>query len=119
MEDMRLMGVMKPDMLTRVSEYTDKIVTYIETIIENGYAYESNGSVYFDVPAFEGSDNHKYAKLNKGALDDVELAMDGEGALAADASEKKAGMGPRHICLISVSITHDAFRGLASTRFIV
>lgn len=33
MEDMRLLGVAKPDMLTRVSEYTDKIVTYIETII--------------------------------------------------------------------------------------
>lgn len=31
----------------------------------------------------------EYAKLNKAALDDVELAMDGEGALAADASEKK------------------------------
>jgi hypothetical protein len=34
MEDMRLLGVAKPDMLTRVSEYTDKIVIYIETIIE-------------------------------------------------------------------------------------
>ena len=89
MEDMRLMGVARPDMLTRVSEYTDKIVEYIQTIIDKGYAYESNGSVYFDVPTFEKSDNHKYAKLNKAALDDVELAMDGEGALAADASEKR------------------------------
>jgi hypothetical protein len=45
---------------------------------EKGFAYESNGSVYFDVPTFEGDPNHKYAKLNKAALDDVELAMDGE-----------------------------------------
>ena len=90
MEDMRLMGVMKPDILTRVSEYTDKIVTYIEQIIERGYAYASNGSVYFDVPSFESSTNHKYAKLNKSALENVELAMDGEGALVGDASEKKA-----------------------------
>jgi len=89
MEDMRLLGVAKPDMLTRVSEYTEKIVTYINTIISKGFAYHSNGSVYFDVPAFENSDNHKYAKLNKAAMDDVEGAMDGEGALAADASEKK------------------------------
>ena len=90
MEDMRLMGVAKPDMLTRVSEYTDKIVTYIQQIIDRGYAYASNGSVYFDVPSFEGAPNHKYAKLNKAALENVELAMDGEGALAADASEKRA-----------------------------
>ena len=90
MEDMRLMGVARPDALTRVSEYTDKIVQYIQTIIDRGYAYESNGSVYFDVPTFESAPNHKYAKLNKEALKNVELAMDGEGALAADASEKKA-----------------------------
>jgi cysteinyl-tRNA synthetase len=90
MEDMRLMGVAKPDMLTRVSEYTDKIVTYIQQIIDRGYAYASNGSVYFDVPTFENAPNHKYAKLNKAALENVELAMDGEGALAADASEKRA-----------------------------
>ena len=82
--------VAKPDMLTRVSEYTDKIVTYIQQIINRGYAYASNGSVYFDVPSFENAPNHKYAKLNKAALENVELAMDGEGALAADASEKRA-----------------------------
>ena len=40
MEDMRLLGVMKPDMLTRVSEYTDKIVTYIQTIIGRGRVSE-------------------------------------------------------------------------------
>ena len=68
MEDMRLMGVARPDALTRVSEYTEKIVQYIQTIIDRGYAYESNGSVYFDVPTFEQSPNHKYAKLNKEAL---------------------------------------------------
>ena len=90
MDDMRLMGVARPDMLTRVSEYTDKIVTYIQQIVDRGYAYASNGSVYFDVPSFESAPNHKYAKLNKSALENVELAMDGEGALAADASEKRA-----------------------------
>ncbi len=48
MEDMRLMGVLKPDMLTRVSEYTDEIVEFIKQIIKNGYAYENKGSVYFN-----------------------------------------------------------------------
>lgn len=89
MEDMRLLGVKNPDCLTRVSEYTEQIVEYIEGIIKNGFAYESNGSVYFDVTAFENSENHKYAKLKKSALDDVEAAMDGEGALLKAESEKR------------------------------
>ena len=89
MEDMRLLGVKNPDCLTRVSEYTKQIVEYIEGIIKNGFAYESNGSVYFDVTAFENSENHKYAKLKKSALDDVEAAMDGEGALLKAESEKR------------------------------
>jgi len=89
MEDMKLMGVKNPDCLTRVSEYTEQIVQYIEGIVSNGYAYESNGSVYFDVTAFESSENHKYAKLKKSALDDVEAAMDGEGKLSNTESEKR------------------------------
>ena len=90
MEDMRLLGVARPDVLTRVSEYVDKVILYIQMIINKKYAYESNGSVYFDVKAFEAAENHRYGKLNKTAMANVEEAMDGEGALAAEASEKKS-----------------------------
>jgi len=46
---MKALNVELPDALTRVSEFVPEIVEYIETIIKNGFAYESNGSVYFDV----------------------------------------------------------------------
>ena len=90
MEDMKSLGVARPDVLTRVSEYVDKVILYIQVIINKGYAYESNGSVYFDVKAFESAENHKYGKLNRTAMENVEAAMDGEGALAAEQSEKKS-----------------------------
>lgn len=52
-----------PDYLTRVTEYVPEIVAFIKRIVENGYAYESNGSVYFDIKAYEGK--FKYRKLKR------------------------------------------------------
>jgi cysteinyl-tRNA synthetase len=34
-----------PDVLTRVSEFIQPIIVYIQKIIARGLAYESNGSV--------------------------------------------------------------------------
>ena len=49
---MEALGVLPPDVMTRVSEYVPEIVRYIETIIARGYANASNGSVYFDTAAY-------------------------------------------------------------------
>jgi cysteinyl-tRNA synthetase len=51
-EDMKNLNVELPDVITRVSEFVPEIVAFIEKIIANGYAYEANGSVYFDVQKF-------------------------------------------------------------------
>ena len=58
------------DCLVRVSEYVPEIVEYIAQIIERGYAYESNSSVYFDVGKFDSSPCHHYAKLVPEAVGD-------------------------------------------------
>ena len=60
---MKQLNVELPDVVTRVSEFVPEIVTFIEKIISNGYAYEANGSVYFNVTKYNDGEKHKYAKL--------------------------------------------------------
>jgi len=65
--------------LTRVSEYVPEIVAYVQRIIDNGLAYESNGSVYFDVGKFDKHEKHYYAKLVPEAYGDTASLQEGEG----------------------------------------
>lgn len=91
LEDMSLLGVDPPDVLTRVSEYVPEIVDYIGDIVKKGFAYASNGSVYFDVGAFRRAEDHVYCKLCPEAIGNAELLAEGEGALTQEfGSEKRA-----------------------------
>lgn len=54
-EDMKRLNVLYPNRLTRVTEFVAEVITFIEKIIENGFAYESEGSVYFDIEAFKSA----------------------------------------------------------------
>ena len=89
-KDMAALNVLPPDCLTRVREYVPEIVEYIEKIIERGYAYESNGSVYFDVAKFDANPDHHYAKLVPEAIGDAAALAEGEGDLSAAPSEKRS-----------------------------
>jgi len=83
-EDMQLLNVTSPDVLTRVTEYIPEIVEYIRVIVEDkGMAYESNGSVYFDVQAFRDA-GYDYCKLAPEQIDNAELLAEGEGKLTQD-----------------------------------
>ena len=71
LEDMRSLNLERAEVYPRVSEHVPEIVALIETLVETGYAYESNGSVYFDVTAFE-----EYGALSNQSLDELESQGD-------------------------------------------
>lgn len=86
LEDMRVLNVEMPDSMPRVSEYVEEIVAFIQKIVDKGYAYESNGSVYFNVAKYTIEDN-EYPKLNAAAKGNIELLKEGEGVLAEENAE--------------------------------
>ncbi|PSP33130.1 cysteine--tRNA ligase [Halobacteriales archaeon QH_10_67_22] len=71
LEVMRALNLKRADVYPRVSEHIDDIVAMVETLVEAGYAYESAGSVYFDVTTFE-----EYGKLSNQRLEDLEAQGD-------------------------------------------
>lgn len=79
LEDMDVLGVRPPTVMTRVSEYIPEIIQYVEKIVEQGFAYvASEGSVYFDTQAFRRA-GHTYGKLNPWAVGAVEGSVGNEG----------------------------------------
>ncbi|ORZ26022.1 cysteinyl-tRNA synthetase [Absidia repens] len=89
-EDMDALNVRKPDIQTRVSEYVPEIITYVQKIIDNGYAYEAQGSVYFDTGKYDGHNGHHYAKLEPWSKGNTALIEDGEGSLGAKLTGQKS-----------------------------
>ncbi|MCU4717622.1 cysteine--tRNA ligase [Halapricum hydrolyticum] len=68
---MRELNLRRAEVYPRVSEHVPEIIDLVETLIEKGYAYESNGSVYFDVTAFD-----EYGKLSNQDLDELQAQGD-------------------------------------------
>lgn len=87
---MKALNVEVPEILTRVSEFVPEIITFTEKIVQNGYAYESNGSVYFDVPKFMAKGDYHYGCLDPTKIGDAELLAEGEGVLGVDDKEKRS-----------------------------
>uniref|UniRef100_H2ZQZ8 Cysteine--tRNA ligase, cytoplasmic n=1 Tax=Ciona savignyi TaxID=51511 RepID=H2ZQZ8_CIOSA len=102
-KDMDALNVAPPDVLTRVSEYVPEIVAYVEQIIKNGYAYESNGSVYFSVSQFDSSNDHFYARLVPEAVGDLQALQEGEGSLSSQAEQLNEKRSPNDFALWKAS----------------
>lgn len=80
-DDMTTLNVRYPDKLTRVTEYGPQIVDFVKQIQGHGFAYENEGSIYYDTTAWEASGGH-YARLEPWNRNDTALQADGEGSLS-------------------------------------
>ncbi|GAA94252.1 uncharacterized protein L969DRAFT_97424 [Mixia osmundae IAM 14324] len=112
-KDMQALSVEPPTTLTRVSEFVEEIVDYVQQIIDRGFAYAAGGSVYFDTVGFDGAPcncndladakpkkmngthteeqwNHSYAKLSPWSRGNAKLLADGEGSLTGSAGKRAA-----------------------------
>ncbi len=77
--DMDALGVQRPDISPRASGHIPEQIAMIEELLAKGFAYEVDGSVYFDVTSFP-----EYGKLSGRRLDEQE-----EGSREAVRSEKR------------------------------
>lgn len=63
---MAALGVAPPNALVRATDHITEMVEMISKLIEEGFAYESDGNVWFSVEKFS-----EYGKLSGRSLDDV------------------------------------------------
>ncbi|OQS54368.1 hypothetical protein EHP00_2160 [Ecytonucleospora hepatopenaei] len=59
LDQMEVLSVKRANFITRVDQYVPQVVKYIEELVSGSLAYESNGSVYFDLEEYK-----KYKKYN-------------------------------------------------------
>ncbi|HOP55420.1 MAG TPA: cysteine--tRNA ligase [bacterium] len=76
--DMDRFGISRAFLYPRVTEHIDEIVEFISKVVEKGYAYESEGDVYFSV-----RDYPSYGKLSRRSLEEMIAGA------RVDPSEKK------------------------------
>jgi len=78
--DLTLLNIEPPDVFPRVTEHIKEIIEMIKILVEKGYAYEKDGSIYYDVSKFK----------NYGKLSGIKLGKQKVGTrVAADKYEKE------------------------------
>ncbi len=68
-KDMDALNVKKPSIEPRASAHIIEQIKLVEKLLENGFAYQSNGSVYFDVESYDKQ--YHYGKLSGRKLEDL------------------------------------------------
>ena len=68
-KNMEQLNILPPSIEPQASGHIIEQIEMIRKLIENGYAYESNGSVYFDINSYQKA--HKYGQLSGRNTEDL------------------------------------------------
>ncbi len=66
LKELEELGIKKANTYPRVSDYIPQIIEFIKILIDKKYAYQKDGSVYFDVSEFKN-----YGKLSRRKLEEA------------------------------------------------
>jgi len=66
---MKMLNVLPPSIEPRASGHIIEQIELVKKIIDNGYGYESNGSIYFDVEKYHT--DYNYGKLSGRVIEDM------------------------------------------------
>ena len=70
------LNVLPPDIEPRATGHITEQIVLVQEIIANGFAYEANGSVYFDVAAYQAAGG-EYGKLSGRVVEELLAATRG------------------------------------------
>lgn len=95
----RIFNILPPTIEPTATGHIVEQIEMVKKIIENGYAYEVNGSIYFDVNKF--AEKYKYGELSGRNIEEL---MEGTRALDRQDEKRNAidfaiwkGVSPNHI----------------------
>ena len=80
---MKALNVLPPSVEPHATGHIAEQQRLVQEILNNGFAYESNGSIYFDIDAY--SQEYKYGILSGRSLENIK-----------DESRELAGVGEKH-----------------------
>ena len=66
------LGVLPPSVEPRATGHVTQMVTYMRRLMDRGFAYEVDGSVYFDVAAWVAAEGSDYGSLSGNRVEEME-----------------------------------------------
>ncbi len=68
-DDTKALNVVRQDIVPRATGHINEMIEYVQRIYNNGYAYEVDGNIYFDVEKF--AEDYPYGEMAKKDLEQL------------------------------------------------
>jgi cysteinyl-tRNA synthetase len=83
-EDTEALNIERQDIVPRATGHINEMIEYVQKIYDNGYAYEVEGNIYFDLESF--IEDHNYGEMANKSID--QLKSEAESRVEPDENKK-------------------------------